>query len=812
MRTGIRGGNTVQRIRARGRLLGGLLLAALWAPAVPAAEAPTLQDRLDRLTEGLEAQREELHVPGLAIAVVLDDQVVFARGFGVTDLESRTPVTPETLFAVGSTTKAFTTTLIGMLVDEGKMAWDDPVTKYLPAFALQPDTEEADARITLRDMLAHRTGFTRMGALWAGGAVPARQILRVAATAEPWAPFREQFNYNNVMYLAAGMASGEAAGTSWDALVKKRLLQPLGMTSTTTSVRRVRRDARLATGYMWDEGKETHERLPMRNLDVVAPAGAINSNVLDMARWVRFQLGRGAFEGRRLISETQLQETWTSQIEVTDGIEYGLGWMLHEWNGKPVVEHGGNIDGFMAQVGLLPEENLGFVLLGNVTASAMQALSLELVWEAMAGDWSAGATAGEAAAAGGYEPYLGRYVANFGPFADERFTVQEQNGNLAVDVPGQMVYELKSPDDEGKWYFAITNPIAVTFEKDDAGAVVLMRMHQGGLDFELPREGIEITGEIPVEELERYLGKYHSQEAGLTGEVVIQNNRLAVDVPGQMVFELHPPDDEGKWIFRVTDEIAIRFNETEGAVTSLTFFQDGKEMELARERGAEEQTLPSVEDLLALRKTEARKVALAGLGVFRLSGTVRLAQSGIEGKTSILCGGGDRYRTDVDLGRFGASHTVVNGDQAWVDSTFNPFFEAEGKFLDQARKGNPLALVGDWRDFYGATKVLRVKEVDEGKVYVVKLSGGEAPPATVEIDAKTGDLVTARTTILIPGIGGLPQVTHFADFREVEGVRIPFRMVARNEASGKTEIQFDRLQSRLRVSDRTFRLKPPRSR
>ena len=223
------------RMRLPSAALFAAVLAASTISAPVLGTEPTLEERLARLTEELEIQRQELHIPGMAMAVVQGDELIYSHGFGSADLESSRAVTPETLFAIGSSTKAFTASLIGMLVDEGKMSWDDPVTKFLPYFELKIDTDDAEAMVTIRDLLSHRTGFTRMGMLWAGGAVSREEILRTATLAEPWSPFRDKFYYNNVAFLAAGMASSVAAGSSWDDLQAERLLTPLAMKSSSSS-------------------------------------------------------------------------------------------------------------------------------------------------------------------------------------------------------------------------------------------------------------------------------------------------------------------------------------------------------------------------------------------------------------------------------------------------------------------------------------------------------------------------------------------------------------------------------------------------
>jgi CubicO group peptidase (beta-lactamase class C family) len=362
----------------RAALFAAVLVASTVGALAQGTE-PTLAQRLARLTEELETQRQELHIPGMARAVVQGDELIYSHSFGSADLESSKPVTPETLFAIGSSTKAFTASLIGMLVDEGKMSWDDPVTKFLPYFELEIDTDDPEATVTIRDLLSNRTGFTRMGMLWAGGTVTREEVLRTATRAEPFAPFRKKFYYNNIAFLAAGMASSAAAGSSWDELLAERLLTPLGMKSSSSSIRTAQSDERLSRGYLWKEATQEYEQLPMRSLDGIAPAGAINSNVLDMAQWLRFQLGRGTFGGQVLLSEAQLGETWSKQIEAGPGVDYGLGWMLRSVGDHRLVEHGGNIDGFAAEVAMFPDADLGFVLLTNVTATQLQATSPKLV-------------------------------------------------------------------------------------------------------------------------------------------------------------------------------------------------------------------------------------------------------------------------------------------------------------------------------------------------------------------------------------------------------------------------------------------------
>jgi hypothetical protein len=627
-------------------------------------------------------------------------------------------------------------------------------------------------------------------------------VLLDATKAEPYAPFREKFYYSNVMYMSAGVAAGKAAGTDWDTLVTERIFEPLGMNSTTTSVTQAENDSRLASGYLWDEDLQDYEYKPMRHVDNIGPAGSINSNVLDMAQWLRLQLNRGEFEGDRLISEESLSETWTTQIDITENVGYGMGWMIREWEGQRVVEHGGNVDGFSAEVAMLPESDLGFVLLTNASVSPLPQSAANIVWDTLLGEEPTDGGATE-----DYEPYLGNYIANFGQFRNEIFTVLVQNNRLAIDIPGQQVFELKEPDEEGKWYFVISSDVAVSFELDENDNVIAMKMYQAGMTFELPREGVEPAPEIPLDELQKYLGSYRSEELQITVEVLIQNNRLAIDVPGQMVYELYPPDEEGVWLFRVTPDISVSFNETPGGqVDSLTMYQAGQEFVLPQ---VESKALPTVAEIMALRDAEGNEAALAAMGDYVVNSTVYSAQSGVRGTVSVYVAGPDKYRVDSDYGKYGHSTVVVNGDQGWVESSFAPFKELRGQLLEQAQRGHPYVMTSDWRDYFDSINVVRADTLDDKDVYVVELKAGDLPAVTVFVDAVTGDVLLSQVVSIQEGGIGIPVTTTFEAFGEVYGVRLPSRSISSNEETGRTIIEDEAIETNIQLDDEFFILTAP---
>jgi len=287
----------------------------------------------------------------------------------VRDAANQLPVTSHTLFAIGSSTKAFTAMTVMMSADDGRLALTDSPKKYLPYFHLQdPD---ADQHITLSDLLSHRSGLARTELLWAAGALNSEQLIRALGEVKPTAKLGEKFQCQNLMYLTAGQIVGRAQGSAWTKAAAKRIFRPLGMIYTNTTVQEMQKADDHAVGYNWDSEKQEYTPVKMRNIAFCAPAGAINSNIEDMAKWVQFMLDGGVWNGKRLVSEQNFAELTVPRITVAGDMKYGYGWFLRSWKGHRVVEHGGNIDGFNAEVALMPDQHLGFVVLTNVTASAL---------------------------------------------------------------------------------------------------------------------------------------------------------------------------------------------------------------------------------------------------------------------------------------------------------------------------------------------------------------------------------------------------------------------------------------------------------
>ncbi len=338
-------------------------------------------------------------VPGVAVAVVRNDSVVFAKGYGVRELGKAARVDAHTLFAIGSTTKAFTAAALALLVDSGKVAWDDPVTKHLPALELADPYVTRE--LTVRDLLTHRSGLPRGDLAWYGSGFDRSEVLRRVRYLKPRWSFRSTYGYQNIMFLAAGEVVAAASGRPWADFLKTRIFTPLGMTETNTSVTALG-DGDVAAPH--EKIDDTVRAVAWRNIDNIAPAGSINSNVTDLAQWVRLQLGGGSVGGRRLLSDSVVEEMHTPQMVVRMSKEaretfpdahfmaYGLGWFLRDFHGKKFVGHGGAIDGMRAEIGLIPEARLGVVVLCNLGGTSFPVAIMHRALDAYLGapprDWS----------------------------------------------------------------------------------------------------------------------------------------------------------------------------------------------------------------------------------------------------------------------------------------------------------------------------------------------------------------------------------------------------------------------------------------
>lgn len=355
-----------------------------WFSAAPSPAASEAEDSLAKIDAVIEQARKEYEVPGLAIGVVVDGRVVYLKGFGVKDIETNSPVDENTLFRIGSCTKAFTSFLMGTLIDEGKMSWDERVVDVLPDFRLY--TQNATQNLTFRDLLAHRSGVPRHDFMWYNSSMSRAEVMSRLRYLEPSSDIREGYHYNNLMYLTAGYAMQQITGKSWEELVFERILQPLGMARTNFSPEEMQELSNCALPYVERGG--VLKRMSFRNLLPIGPAASINSSVADLVKWIALLLDKGSYNGKTLVSPGVLQDMHLPQAVMNETPETkemqfcsaGMGWRLCSYRGNYLVHHDGGVDGYVSQISLLPYSRVGLVILSNRNLTPLPlVLSLEIL-------------------------------------------------------------------------------------------------------------------------------------------------------------------------------------------------------------------------------------------------------------------------------------------------------------------------------------------------------------------------------------------------------------------------------------------------
>ena len=348
-------------------------LEAQSAPPVPSSAPPV---DLDAYVANV---MKIFEVPGIALAIVKDNKIIVAKGYGVRKLGDPIRVDEHTMFGIGSNTKAFTTAALATLVDEGKLSWDDPVYQRLPGFVMYDPYVSHE--MTIRDLLTHRSGMgLGEGDLlfWPHSTYTRDEIIYKLRFMKPASSFRSHYAYDNLLYMTAGQIIPAVTGVSWDDYIRQHILVPLGMNNTNVSNAAFKQGDDYASPHERVDGKL--QVIKFEALDNAGPAGSINSCAADMAKWVQLQLNRGKFVDRdgRLFSEQQSKEMWSPQtilpiseppqplVELKANFaDYALGWALRDYHGRKLVGHTGGVAGFVSRVMLVPAENLGVVVLTN---------------------------------------------------------------------------------------------------------------------------------------------------------------------------------------------------------------------------------------------------------------------------------------------------------------------------------------------------------------------------------------------------------------------------------------------------------------
>ena len=367
-----------------------------------ASPADVARAALEGFDAWIDSARVAWKVVGLSVGITVNGETVYLKGHGLRDEEKKLPVTPQTLFAIGSSSKAFTTFAMGALVDQGKLEWDTPVRTYLPWFRMNQDA--VTMRITPRDLVTHRSGLPRHDLVWYNNATSTREeLVRRLAYLPLNKDLRETFQYNNLMFLTAGYLVGSTNGTSWEDGLRQLVLDPLGMKRTNFSVKQSQIDTDYSLGYR--SRNDSIQRMPFRDISLVGPAGSINSSAEEMLKWVGFHIAGGKLAGRQVIQSATLKDMYRPYTPISGlgedpelgPMSYGLGWFVDTYRGRYRAQHGGNIDGFTAAVTLLPQDNIGMVVLVNQNGAALGELVSRHAMDRLFGgarrDWSGQALA-----------------------------------------------------------------------------------------------------------------------------------------------------------------------------------------------------------------------------------------------------------------------------------------------------------------------------------------------------------------------------------------------------------------------------------
>ncbi|MFA5403881.1 MAG: serine hydrolase [Ignavibacteria bacterium] len=546
----------------------------------------------------VENAMKDWKVKGCAVAIVKNGKIVYTKGFGLRDVKNNLPVTPNTLFAIGSCSKAFTSASVCLMVDEGKIDFDKPIITYYPNFKLQDDY--VTTHITVKDLLCHRSGFPRHDFAWYGADNLSRKdIVDALRYLEPSKGFRETWQYQNIMFTTAGYLVEVVSGEKWENIITKKIFEPLEMKSSNLSVNESQKTTDFAKPYA--ERNDVVKEIPFRNLDAMGPAGSINSNVTDMANWIIMQINGGKFNEKQILSDASLRQTQTPQMVVPSSISeevfynlYGMGWMITSYRGHLRVEHGGNIDGFSASVCFFPKDSIGIVVLTNMDGTSLTSVARNYAIDKLLGlseiDWSDRLLGDKKKAIEMIKEQKEKKDPNKVEGTEPSHPLKSYNGKYEHPAYGtieiifgddKLIADFHSMKAELKHYHYdifetvdkndVVPNIKITFYTNYKGEIDKLSapLQDGVKDIEF-KKVIEKKN-VEKSTLEKYVGEYEISGA-ITKISIRGENTLILSIAGQPDYELIPIG-ENEFNIKDLEGFSVKFTEVSGKITEIIFNQ-----------------------------------------------------------------------------------------------------------------------------------------------------------------------------------------------------------------------------------------------
>jgi CubicO group peptidase (beta-lactamase class C family) len=583
-----------------------ILLFAFATPFFSGAQKPT-DPRLKGLDTFVARVLKEWHAPAVTIAVVEKNKVVYTGGFGYRDLEKKLPVTENTLFAIGSCTKAFTASMIGMLQQEEKLDIDKPVRNYLPELKFY--NEYTNNHATLRDMMTHRTGLPRHDFSWYGSTATRNELLERIQYLEPSAELREKYQYNNFMFLAQGVVIEKLTGKPWEQNLRERILIPLGMSRTVMSIAELEKSGDRSPAFSVKNDSIVNI-IPYRNTDAIGPAGSINSCSKDMAHWLIAWINNGKFNGKTIIPASFRNQAIVPQMVTGGGLPgpehpdihlsgYGFAWGLASYRGHYRVEHGGGIDGFLTTTSFFPSDSIGIfvsssqndvsIVIRNFIADRMLKLpyfnwykqQFDLAQKAKAAPKQPNADSIQQKLNTKPNHERSEYAATYTSKGYGDVKIFLQNDTLWVDYNegGQKtkaylqhyhydVFRIRSTDEQED------NPSApkLRFVTNSKGEISSFETQMEPAVKDIVFEKISTAPALVAGDLEKYTGEYEFAP-GVFAKVYLANEKLKMLLEGQPEYELIPAG-KNRFDLRNMSGFTIQFEENDkGEITSLSSIQ-----------------------------------------------------------------------------------------------------------------------------------------------------------------------------------------------------------------------------------------------